>query len=151
MSASPVPPLRTGVKIVDQNGGPTPAFIRWFNDTISSLVATIGGTLAAQSSAEAAQATADGAQPADPDLSAIAALAGTGFAVRTASDTWDTRSLVAGSGIDITNPDGVSGDPDISVVPASAQADSTATDVAGIVADFNSLLGKLRTAGFLTP
>lgn len=29
---------------------------------------------------------------------------------------------------------------------AAAQANSTATDVAGIVADFNSLLAKLRTA-----
>lgn len=32
---------------------------------------------------------------------------------------------------------------------AAAQADSTASDVAGIVADFNSLLAKLRTAGIL--
>lgn len=32
---------------------------------------------------------------------------------------------------------------------AAAQADSTATDVAGIVADFNALLAKLRTAGLL--
>lgn len=30
-----------------------------------------------------------------------------------------------------------------------AEADSTASDVAGIVADFNSLLAKLRTAGIL--
>jgi len=32
---------------------------------------------------------------------------------------------------------------------ATAQADSTATTVAGLVADFNSLLAKLRTAGYL--
>jgi len=32
---------------------------------------------------------------------------------------------------------------------AAAQANSTATDVAGIVADFNALLAKLRTAGLL--
>jgi len=38
------------------------------------------------------------------------------------------------------------GDP---VTQAPAQANSTATDVAGIVADFNSLLAKLRTAGVL--
>ena len=30
-----------------------------------------------------------------------------------------------------------------------AQADSTATDVAGLKADFNALLAKLRTAGIL--
>lgn len=32
---------------------------------------------------------------------------------------------------------------------AAAQANSTATDVAGIVADFNALLAKLRTAGII--
>lgn len=31
----------------------------------------------------------------------------------------------------------------------TAQADSTAVDVAGIVTDFNALLAKLRTAGVL--
>lgn len=34
---------------------------------------------------------------------------------------------------------------------AAAQANSTATDVAGLVADFNALLGKLRTAGIIAP
>lgn len=37
------------------------------------------------------------------------------------------------------------------VKEAVAQANSTAVDVAGIVADFNTLLGKLRTAGILAP
>ncbi|EBV1532032.1 hypothetical protein DNY80_24405 [Salmonella enterica subsp. enterica serovar Kentucky] len=32
-----------------------------------------------------------------------------------------------------------------------AQADSTATTVAGLVSDFNALLAKLRTAGILAP
>ena len=32
---------------------------------------------------------------------------------------------------------------------AAAQADSTATDVAGLVTDFNSLLAKLRAAGII--
>jgi hypothetical protein len=35
--------------------------------------------------------------------------------------------------------------------PAAAQADSAAADTAGIVADFNALLAKLRTAGLLAP
>lgn len=37
------------------------------------------------------------------------------------------------------------------VQKSAAQANSTATDVAGVVADFNALLAKLRTAGLLTP
>lgn len=34
---------------------------------------------------------------------------------------------------------------------SAAQADTAASDVAGLVADFNSLLGKLRTAGIVAP
>lgn len=37
------------------------------------------------------------------------------------------------------------------VKQAAAQADSTATTVAGLVTDFNALLAKLRTAGLLAP
>ena len=33
---------------------------------------------------------------------------------------------------------------------AAAQADSTATDVAGIVSDFNDLLAKLKAAGLMS-
>lgn len=33
---------------------------------------------------------------------------------------------------------------------AAAQANSTATDIAGLVTDFNALLAKLRTAGIIT-
>lgn len=35
------------------------------------------------------------------------------------------------------------------VKQAAAQADSTATDIEGLVADFNSLLAKLKTAGIM--
>ena len=35
------------------------------------------------------------------------------------------------------------------VKQSAAQADSVATDVAGLVTDFNALLAKLRTAGIL--
>ena len=46
------------------------------------------------------------------DLTALEALAATGFAVRTAADTWAQRSLVApAAGFTITNGDGVAGDP----------------------------------------
>lgn len=35
------------------------------------------------------------------------------------------------------------------VLKQSAQADSTATDVAGLLDDFNALLAKLRSAGII--
>lgn len=37
------------------------------------------------------------------------------------------------------------------VTRAPAQANSTATEVAGLVVDFNALLAKLRTAGVIAP
>lgn len=47
----------------------------------------------------------------------------------------------------LVNPDG---SPASTVKKQPAQADSTATDVTGLVADFNALLAKLRTAGILS-
>lgn len=47
------------------------------------------------------------------DLTAIEALAGTGLAARTGSNTWALRTITAGSGISVTNGDGVSGNPTI--------------------------------------
>ena len=35
--------------------------------------------------------------------------------------------------------------------PATFQADSTATTIAGLVTDFNSLLAKLKAAGLMEP
>jgi collagen type VII alpha len=49
----------------------------------------------------------------DPDLAALAALASTGFSVRSASNTWVQRSIAAGTNISVTNGDGVSGNPTI--------------------------------------
>lgn len=47
----------------------------------------------------------------------------------------------------LINPDGTAAG---TVKKAAAQADSTATDVAGLKADFNALLAKLRTAGVIS-
>jgi hypothetical protein len=55
-------------------------------------------------------------QPLDADLTAIAALTGTGIAVRTAADTWAQRSLVApAAGVTIANPAGIAGDPTLTL------------------------------------
>ena len=58
------------------------------------------------------QGELDGKQPLDADLTAIAALAGTGLAARTAADTWAQRTLQApAAGLTIANPAGVAGNP----------------------------------------
>ncbi|MNI93571.1 Head fiber protein [compost metagenome] len=38
----------------------------------------------------------------------------------------------------------------LTATKAAAQADSTATDVAGLVTDYNALLAKLRAAGIIS-
>lgn len=51
-------------------------------------------------------------------------------------------------GAEITVPDATTSAAGV-VKQAAAQADSTATDAAGVVTDFNALLAKLRAAGML--
>jgi hypothetical protein len=49
------------------------------------------------------------------DLAAVEGLATTGIAVRTAADTWTTRTLGSGTNITVTNADGVAGAPSIAL------------------------------------
>ena len=53
------------------------------------------------------------------DLNALENLASTGIAVRTGTNTWAQRTITAGAGITVTNGNGVSGNPTISL-PSSA-------------------------------
>lgn len=75
----------------------------------------------------ATQTALDLKQPLDGDLTAIAALAGAGFAVRTTTNTWATRSLTTpvGSGLAITNQDGVFGSPAFTNTDKGSTAVST--------------------------
>ena len=62
-------------------------------------------------------------QPLDADLTALAALASTGIAVRTAADTWAQRQITSADGsVTITNPAGVAGDINLSVGGGTALA-----------------------------
>lgn len=56
--------------------------------------------------------------------------------------------IKVGSGLSITTEGVLSAD---GITPAANQADSTASDVAGLVTDFNALLAKLKAAGLMTP
>lgn len=79
------------------------------------------------------------------DLAAVEGLATTGIAVRTGTDTWNTRTLTAGTGISITNGDGVAGNPTI-----TATNNGTVTSVAMSVPSFLSVTGSpITTAGTL--
>lgn len=63
----------------------------------------------------AASANPIGTKELDATLEGLALLAGTGIVVKTGALTYTVRSLSAGQGISITNPDGVAGNPSISV------------------------------------
>ncbi len=58
------------------------------------------------------------------DLSAVEGLATNGIPARTATDTWAIRTITAGTGISVTNGDGVAGNPTIS---ATAGGESVIT------------------------
>jgi len=60
----------------------------------------------------------------DADITALAAMSGTGYVVRTAANTYAQRTLAvtASSGITLTNADGVSGNTTINVASASSNA-----------------------------
>lgn len=73
-----------------------------------------------------------GYQPLDSDLTALAALSSAGIVTRTAANTFALRALTAGSGISITNSDGVSGDPIISSTVTS-YTDEQAQDAIGTI------------------
>lgn len=69
------------------------------------------------------------------DLAALEGLSSTGFAVRTAADTWTQRSIAAGTGIGVSNGDGVAGAPTISLatVGTAGTYRSVTTDAYGRV------------------
>lgn len=74
----------------------------------------------------------------DDDLTAIAALTGTGFAVRSAADTWVQRAIVGTAGtIVVSNGDGVAGAPTITLdtlgTPVTASFVKITTDTFGRV------------------
>lgn len=73
------------------------------------------------------------------DLAAIEGLSGTGFGVRTASDTWANRSIAVGSAkLAITNPDGVAGNPSIDLGSVAAGDLTNGTSGTGAICLVNT-------------
>jgi hypothetical protein len=100
----------------------------------------------------AVQAALDAKQPLDSDLTALAALASTGIAVRTGVG-WSQRTVTAADGtITVTNGDGVSGNPTIGVGTGIAQSKITnlTTDLAAKANAANAALTGTATAVNIT-
>ncbi len=81
----------------------------WDGDVIPIAKGGTGSTTASGA------LTALGGQPADDDLAALAGLSTTGLVARTADGTAATRTITVGSGISVTNGDGVSDNPEIAL------------------------------------
>jgi hypothetical protein len=81
------------------------------------------------------------------DLQGLENLATNGMAVRTATSTWATRTLTAGSGISITNGDGIAGNPTISATGGGGTVTNTTTLVDGRVTQSSGATSITDDAG----
>jgi len=85
---------------------------------------TLAGVVLGSVSVDGSSAPTITTTYADADITALAAMSGTGYVVRTAANTYAQRTLqvTASSGITLTNPDGVSGNTTINVASASTNS-----------------------------
>lgn len=114
--------------------------------TIGSVDSTELGYLNGVTSA--IQTQLDAKQASDSDLTALAGLSTTGIVVRTGAGTAATRTLVQGSGITITNADGVSGN--ITIAATGGGGSGTVTSVGMTVPTGLSVSGSpVTTSGTL--
>lgn len=98
------------------------------------------------------QTQLNGKQPLDSDLTALAGLSTAGILVRTGAGTAGTRQLQAGAGVSILYPDGVGGDPTISLTPSVGAGDvlGPASSTDNAIAVFDGTSGKLLKQGSAT-
>jgi len=99
-------------------------------DTLAATAPTATGISVLEAANAGAARTAIDAQQADADLTAIAGLASNGIVVRTGAGTAEVRTITAGTGISVSNGDGVSGNPTISASGSSVR-EVSANDTIG--------------------
>lgn len=78
-------------------------------------------------------------QPLDSDLTALGQVSSTGILTRTASNTFATRTVTAGTGISVDNGDGVSGNPTINSTITQYTDEMAQDAVGGILTDTDTI------------
>lgn len=93
------------------------------------------------------------AQPASAELNAEAGLSGTGMIARTAAGQRTVRSLAQGTGITVTNGDGVNGNPTVGLANTSVTQGSygSSTAVAAITVDAQGRLTGATSVAIAPP
>jgi hypothetical protein len=82
------------------------------------------------------------------DLAAVEGLASTGLAVRTAADTWAARTLTGpAAGVSVTNGDGVSGNPTISLANDLSAVEGLASNGIAVRTATDTWAVRTLTAG----
>ena len=133
-SGATLPTAVAGKRVIIANRGANPVNIYPATGAaIGALAANAPVLLAVNQSVEffarsATQWEGQISQPLDADLTALAALASTGIAVRTAADTWAQRQITSADGsVTITNPGGVAGNIDLIVTTGGVSAATAAS------------------------
>lgn len=148
-----LPRLKENDGVVNpQTGKALRGFSRFWDAAMRAINAKIENVVSATTSAISVIVSGGVATiTVDATLAALAQLnSAAGFLVQTAADTFTKRTLQAGTGISITNPSGVAGDPTISLAGTVGDFSGPAIAVADDFVQFADPTGKLGKDGGLS-